>query len=128
MAPTKTTTDHEVIRRWVEEMGGRPAQVRGTASGPEDVGDLRIAFPDGTDGNGGEDLEPILWDEWFEKFDDSRLAFVYDEHRLVEQAEAMAAEVAEVNPDPTTRREAIEQALDDEGLSEEGEHLGEHNE
>jgi len=36
--------------------------------------------------------------------------------------------VAEDNPDPVTRREAIEQALEAEDLSEEGEQLGEHNE
>jgi len=46
----------------------------------------------------------------------------------LEEAEEVAAEVAEDNPDRTTRREAVEQALDEEGLSEEGEHIGEHNE
>jgi hypothetical protein len=29
----KTTTDHEPMRAWVEERGGRPATVRGTKSG-----------------------------------------------------------------------------------------------
>ncbi|HYJ71094.1 MAG TPA: hypothetical protein VE265_01305 [Actinomycetota bacterium] len=43
-----------------------------------------------------------------------------------ERAEEIAAEVAEENPDPVTRREAIELGLEDEGLSEEGEALGEH--
>jgi uncharacterized protein DUF2795 len=38
----------------------------------------------------------------------------------------LASEVAAENPDPTTRREAIEQALDAEDLSEEGEELGQH--
>jgi hypothetical protein len=48
------------------------------------------------------------------------------EQRRHERAEAIAEEVARENPDPQTRREAIEQGLEDEGLSDEGETLGEH--
>jgi hypothetical protein len=44
-----------------------------------------------------------------------------------EKAERLAREVAAENPDPTTRREAIEQALAEEGVSDEGEDLGQHN-
>ena len=48
------------------------------------------------------------------------------ERKRRERAEAIAEEVARENPDPQTRREAIEQGLEDEGLSDEGETLGEH--
>jgi len=48
------------------------------------------------------------------------------EQRRHERAEAIAEEVARENPDPQTRREAIELGLEDEGLSDEGETLGEH--
>jgi len=41
---SKTTRDHDVIRRWVEERGGRPASVRNTASEGR-AGLLRIDFP-----------------------------------------------------------------------------------
>jgi hypothetical protein len=44
-----------------------------------------------------------------------------------ERAERLARQVGAENPDPTTRREAIEQALAEEGVSEEGEELGQHN-
>lgn len=44
----------------------------------------------------------------------------------LERAEELAEEVGEENDDDITRREAVEQALDAEGLSEEGEHIGEH--
>ncbi len=72
---TNTTTNHEEIRRWAEERGGRPASVRGTGSS-DDVGLLRIDFP----GGAGEDqLEPITWEEFFEKFDEKQLAFLYQE-------------------------------------------------
>ncbi|MGZ4485381.1 MAG: hypothetical protein ACXV4A_14885 [Actinomycetes bacterium] len=73
---TKVTTDHEEIRRWVEERGGQPARVKGTERGGDDVGILRIDFP----GAGSDDsLEPISWDEFFKEFDEKQLAFLYQE-------------------------------------------------
>lgn len=51
-----------------------------------------------------------------------------DERKRMERAEQLARKVAKDNPDLTTRREAIEQALEDEDLSDEGEQLGQHNE
>jgi hypothetical protein len=44
----------------------------------------------------------------------------------VERAERIARRVGAENPDPITRREAIELELEDEGLSEAGEALGDH--
>ena len=74
---TKTTTDHDEIRRWAEAHGGRPAAVRGTRRNG-DPGVLRIDFPGGA---GEEDLEPISWEEWFRKFDEQGLAALYQEQR-----------------------------------------------
>jgi hypothetical protein len=72
---SQTTTDHEEIRRWAEERGAKPSCVRGTGA-KHDVGMLRLDFP----GYTGEDkLQPISWDEWFEKFDERKLALVYQE-------------------------------------------------
>ncbi len=72
----KTTTDHDEIRTWVEERGGRPASVKGTAGDDDDAGILRIDFP----GVGDEgSLEEISWDEFFEKFEENDLAFLYQE-------------------------------------------------
>jgi hypothetical protein len=45
-----------------------------------------------------------------------------------ERAEEIYEEVGAENPDPITRREAIEGELEEEGLSDEGSELGEHNE
>jgi hypothetical protein len=74
---TKKTTDHDEIRRWVEEHGGVPAAVRSTES-DGDPGILRIDFPGGT----GEDvLDHISWEEWFRKFDENHLAFLYQERK-----------------------------------------------
>jgi hypothetical protein len=73
---SKTTTDHDTIRRWVEERDGKPASVRGTGDG--DAGVLRIDFPGGA---GEDELEHISWEEWFEKFDQNDLAFLYQEEK-----------------------------------------------
>ena len=74
---SQTTTDHETIRRWVEERGGKPARVRGTGNG-DDPGILRIDFPGGT---GEDQLEHISWDEWFQKFEEQNLAFLYQDEK-----------------------------------------------
>ena len=71
---SQTTTDHDEIRDWVEERDGQPAYVESTESG--DSGLLRIDFPDEED---DEDLEDISWDEFFETFEESDLAFLYQE-------------------------------------------------
>jgi len=69
------TTDHAVIRGWAEARGGRPAEVAQTGDG-QDPGVLRIAFP----GQGSEDaLRTIGWDDFFDKFDRNKLAFVYQD-------------------------------------------------
>jgi hypothetical protein len=75
---TRKTTDHEEIRRWVEEHGGKPARVRGTEDDSSGTGVLRIDLPGGA---GEEDLEHISWDEWFETFDKSNLAALYQERK-----------------------------------------------
>ena len=74
-ATSQVTTDHDEIRRWAEDRGGRPAHVKRTGK-PDDPGILRIDFP-GYTGEGS--LEEVSWDEWFDKFDERGLAFLYQE-------------------------------------------------
>ena len=72
---SRKTTDHNEIKKWVEGRGGHPARVKTTGS-DGDPGLLRINFP----GYGKRDtLEDISWEEFFEKFDSKRLAFLYQE-------------------------------------------------
>ncbi len=72
---SKTTTDHQEIRNWVEQRGGKPATVKGTG-GDGEAGILRIDFP----GYSGEQsLKEISWDEFFERFEQSQLAFLYQD-------------------------------------------------
>ena len=73
---SRTTTDHDEIREWAEQRGGRPTTVADTADG-DDAGIIRIDFP----GYGGQDsLREISWEEWFDKFDASKLAIVLQDH------------------------------------------------
>ncbi len=75
-AESTTTTDHEEIRKWAEARGAKPACVKGTGN-KGDVGMLRLDFP----GYSGEDsLQHISWEEWFQKFDENKLALLHQEH------------------------------------------------
>jgi hypothetical protein len=71
---SRVTTDHDQIRSWVEERGGQPATVKSTAD--NGTGILRIDFPGYS---GEESLEHVSWDDFFQKFDDNNLAFLYQE-------------------------------------------------
>jgi hypothetical protein len=74
-AESNVTTDHNEIRQWVEERGGRPARVKGTDK-KNSSGVLRIDYP----GYSGDDtLEIITWEEFFEGFEKNNLAFLYQE-------------------------------------------------
>ncbi|MEX0648089.1 MAG: hypothetical protein WEA56_10830 [Balneolaceae bacterium] len=72
MAQSKTTTDHNTIRKWAEERDGKPAVV---TNDDDETGLLRINFP----GFAEENLKDIDWERWFEIFDKNNLALVYQE-------------------------------------------------
>lgn len=72
---SKTTTDHDEIRRWAEARNAKPACVKGTGS-KNDPGMIRLDFPGYS---GADSLDHISWDEWFRAFDDNELALVYQD-------------------------------------------------
>jgi hypothetical protein len=72
MAQAIRTTDHEVIREWVEERGGSPAVIEGTSDG-FGSGILRVDF-----GLMEEPLQEVNWEEFFRIFDENDLAFEYE--------------------------------------------------
>lgn len=76
----KTTTDHKTIRKWAERKGGRPASVA-TTHAEDDAGIVRIMFPKNPHSE-HDNLVEISWDEFFEKFEESRLALTYEEDSL----------------------------------------------
>lgn len=64
---SKITTDHDEVRTWIEEGNGQPGKMADTEL-------LAVYF-----GSREEDIAPIEWDEFFEIFDRSNLAFMYEE-------------------------------------------------
>ena len=91
MSDAKFTTDHEEIRHWAEKRGGAPSTVSGTALKGE-AGVLRLDFEPKD-----EKLDHISWDEFFDKFDNANLAFLYQDktadgkisrfHKFVDRSE-----------------------------------------
>jgi hypothetical protein len=72
---TRRTDNHDTIRKWAEERNARPTRVKRTG-GDGDPGILRLDFP----GYSGEDeLEEISWDEFFQKFEEEGLDFIYQD-------------------------------------------------
>jgi hypothetical protein len=92
MAQAKVTTDHETIRNWAEHRGGHPSTVTRTERDDE-PGVLRLDFDPQE-----EALEEITWDDFFEKFDEAGLAFLYQDktasgktsrfHKFIDRANA----------------------------------------
>ena len=72
---TLVTRNPDVIRRWADERGARPA-IAGRRNPQDPPRVLRLDFP----GYRG-DLEPISWDEWFRTFTERGLLFVFQEHK-----------------------------------------------
>lgn len=72
---SEITTDHDTIRIWAEAKGGKPAAVERTHE--SGVGIIRIMFPDNSKSE-HDDLVEISWDEFFQQFEKSSLALVYD--------------------------------------------------
>jgi hypothetical protein len=76
MSTSRTTTDHDEIRRWAEARGAVPAAVGGTGDEPghePDAGLLRLEFRD------NESLHEVDWEAFFRTFEDRRLVFLYQE-------------------------------------------------
>ncbi len=77
MPLSKTTTDHDEIRRWAEARNAVPSEVASTERDSE-PGILRFQFPKAKNRNDAA-LKEISWEEFFEKFDQNGLALVYQE-------------------------------------------------
>ena len=73
MSSSETTTDHDVIRKWIEDRGGVPTVVRGT-EGEDGEGILRVDF-----GERDDALGEIPWEAFFDTFEDRGLAFLYQD-------------------------------------------------
>ena len=73
MSESHTTTDHNIIRQWATDRQGRPSTVKATEEDGH-AGILRIDFEPKD-----QALDEIEWGEFFRKFDESELAFLYQD-------------------------------------------------
>jgi len=71
---TLATRSKEVIQRWAEERGGRPATVPGSEHDGR-PGVLRMVFTEA----GSDRLQEISWDDWFRSFEERQLVFLFQE-------------------------------------------------
>jgi hypothetical protein len=74
---SKTTQDHDEIRRWAEARNAIPCEVASTERDGE-AGILRFCFPNAKNRN-DDSLKQIEWDQFFEKFDENGLSMVFQE-------------------------------------------------
>ncbi|MYL99630.1 hypothetical protein GR702_17870 [Novosphingobium sp. FGD1] len=72
MSSANKTTDHDEIRKWIEERGGRPTIVASTDDGKGGL--LRVDFAEPDD-----ELEEVDWERFFEIFDENDLAFLHQD-------------------------------------------------
>ena len=77
MSLSRTTTDHDEIRKWAEARGAVPSEVASTHKKNE-PGILRFQFP-GAPGENDDNLREISWEAFFEKFDENNLQLLYQE-------------------------------------------------
>jgi hypothetical protein len=104
----RTTTEHDEIRRWIEERDGQPVVMRGTENSD---GILQIDFSYPSLG-----LEAVSWDEFFDRFEIENLAFVFTDDAKSEDDRERSFRF--VDRDTAVGRDTIE-VPDNEELAEE---------
>ncbi len=71
---TRSSSDHEVIRRWAEERGGRPAKLLQEGEPPAEAASLHIEFSAPV---ASGRTHSISWEEFFGEFDRLKLELTY---------------------------------------------------
>src|SRR5690606_12525991 len=74
---THYTSNHTEIRRWAKRHGARPGIARDTIAS-RDLDQLTLVLPGE---RGEENVEFIDWDEFFRRFDEEEMVFVYEERK-----------------------------------------------
>lgn len=79
MSDRKVTTDHREIKKWAKEHKAVPAIIDDEKAGADEVG-IRLDFPGDYDEKylDKQDTHDIKWSEFFDIFEDKKLAFIYD--------------------------------------------------
>lgn len=74
---SRTTQDHDQIRRWAETRHAIPCEVASTRQDGE-AGILRFCFPKSRNRNDAA-LHQIDWNQFFDKFDENHLSLLYQD-------------------------------------------------
>lgn len=74
---THYTSNHTEIRSWAKRHGARPGIARDTIAS-RDLDQLTLVLPGE---RGEENVEFIDWDEFFRRFDEEEMVFVYEERK-----------------------------------------------
>lgn len=69
----KRTTNQKDIMEWASRRGAIPSSIKGTQDEGTVAGILKFDF------TGDESLEPLAWQEFFDKFEKEKLNFIYRE-------------------------------------------------
>ncbi len=101
---SRITTEHDAIRRWAEERGAKPVLAAKSDGQRASVG---LEFHGSRDTLSRE----ISWDEWFHRFDKSKLALLYQQ----QTADGERSNFCEIVP--CEKAEEVEQAVGGRGRS-----------
>jgi uncharacterized lipoprotein len=74
----KTTRNHGEIRRWAENLGGKPTIIDHPVARADKLG-IRIDFPGETHDVLMSETRPATWEAFFQIFEDQNLLLTYDE-------------------------------------------------
>lgn len=74
---THLTSDHEFIKCWAMERNGRPVTIQSSTRESLNQPEVRILFPDYNTEK--YTINHLSWDEFFERFERSHLALLYQE-------------------------------------------------
>jgi hypothetical protein len=72
---SRVTTDHDQILCWAEKRGAKPAAA-GNVKREEDAAIIGLSFP------GDRAPQEIGWPEWFQQFEQHKLALLYQEELI----------------------------------------------
>jgi hypothetical protein len=82
MEEHKVTTKHEEIKSWAEKHKAVPELIDDIDSTGDIIG-IRLEFPGHKDDFIMDETKhrKVTWEDWFERFEEMKLAFVYEENK-----------------------------------------------
>ena len=82
----KATTNHNEIKRWIVNHGGSPA-IFDDPQAKADLPSIHVDFPGDRDAEYMQEavvITKVSWEEFFKKFEEKKLAFIYEPDDKIE--------------------------------------------